>query len=161
MILSLIVAYDRNRVIGNDKKIPWHLPADFAYFKKTTMGHPVIMGRTTFESIGKPLPGRRNIILTRHPFPIKGVEVFDSLEKALERLKDEQEVFVIGGEQVYALALPLADKLYVTFIKGDFAGDKFFPKIDENLWKKVSVQERDADEENVYGMKFVVFERIT
>ncbi len=158
MTLSLITAIDKNRLIGNGGKIPWHLPADFAYFKEATMGHSVIMGRTTFESIGKPLPGRRNIVLTRGDFTHEGVEVVHSLEEVLKSFSDE-EVFVIGGAQVYKEALQQTDKLYITFVDGDFEGDTFFPEINWYEWKEIKSETRKADEKNPHDMKFVVFER--
>ncbi len=160
MILSLIVAIDKNRLIGNGKKIPWHLPADFAYFKETTMGKPIIMGRTTFESIGRPLPGRKNIVLTRGEFIHEGVEVAHTLDEALDFAKDEQEVFIIGGAQVYQALLPRTNKLYVTFVEGEFEGDIFFPEIDWSEWKEIKSETRKADEKNLYDMKFAVFERV-
>ncbi len=160
MIISLIVAIDKNRLIGNGEQIPWYLPADFAYFKEMTMGKPIIMGRTTFESIGKPLPGRKNIVLTRGDFAHEGVEVSHTLNEALDSVKDEQEVFVIGGAQVYREAFPRADKLYITFVEGEFEGDIFFPKINWHEWKEIKNEIRKADEKNLYDMKFAVFERI-
>ena len=159
MIISIIAALDKNRVIGNGKKIPWHLPADFAYFKKTTMGHPVIMGNNTFQSIGKPLPGRKNIVLTRQSLEIEGAEVAHSFEEAIKSLEGEEEIFVIGGAYVYSEALPLADRLYLTFIEGEFVGDIFFPLINWNEWKEIKSEERKRDNANPYNMKFTVFER--
>ncbi len=160
MTLSLIAAIDKNRLIGNDNKIPWYLPADFAYFKETTMGKPIIMGRTTFESIGKPLPCRRNIVLTRGEFMHEGVDVVHSFDEAVRSAKDEGEVFVIGGAQVYKEALSRADKLYITFVEGEFEGDIFFPEIDWDDWKEIKSDTRKADEKNPYDMKFAVFERM-
>ena len=151
---------DKKRLIGDGKKIPWYLPADFAYFKETTMSRPIIMGSTTFESIGKPLPGRKNIVLTRGEFTREGVDVAHSLEEALKLTKDTDEVFVIGGANVYTQALPFADKLYITFIDGEFTGDTFFPQIDWSEWKEVKSERREPDERNAYAMKFAVFERI-
>ncbi len=159
MILSLVTAIDKNRLIGNGKKIPWYLPADFAYFKETTMGKPIIMGRTTFESIGKPLSGRKNIVLTRGEFIHEGVDVAHTLDEALSFVKDEPEIFVIGGAQVYREALPRADKLYITFVEGEFEGGIFFPEIDFREWEEVKNETRKADEKNLYDMKFTVFER--
>ncbi len=159
MTLSIIAAVDQNYIIGNGKNIPWHLPADFAYFKKTTMGAPVIMGRTTFESIGKPLPGRKNIVLTRGEFIHEGVEVAHTLDEALNFVKDEQEVFIIGGAQVYREALSRADKLYITFVEGEFEGNIFFPEINWNDWKEIKSETRKANEKNLYDMKFTVFAR--
>jgi dihydrofolate reductase len=135
--LSLIVAMSENRVIGRDKDLPWHIPEDLKYFKKVTKGHPMIMGRKTFESIGRPLPQRRNIVLTRQEgFQLQGAEVFKSFDEALSVLRSElppgAEVFVIGGEEIFRLALPLADKIYLTLVHDEFEGDAFFPEFDES-----------------------------
>lgn len=129
-MLSIIAAIAKNGVIGNQGKLPWHLPEDLKHFKETTLGHPIVMGRKTFESIGKPLPGRENIVLTRdQTFQGKGVTVIHSLADAIENHPDE-EIFVIGGAEIYQLALPLADKLYLTLIDQEFPGDTYFPAID-------------------------------
>lgn len=159
-MISLIVAMDKNRLIGDGAKIPWHLPADFAYFKSTTTGHPIIMGRTTFASIGKPLPGRKNIVLTRGDFEFEGVDVAHSLEEAFALAKDTDEVFVIGGSQVYSQALPFADRLYITYIEGDFIGDTFFPAVELSEWKLVKDETRAPDDKNVHAMRFTIFDRI-
>lgn len=159
-MISLIVAMDKNRLIGDGKKIPWHLPADFAYFKETTTGHLIIMGRATFESIGRPLPNRKNIVLTRGDFSHEGVEVAHSFDEARALAKDSDEVFVIGGAQVYTQALPTADRLYITFIEGVFTGDTFFPEIDWSLWRQVKDEKREPDERNQHAMRFAIFERI-
>lgn len=158
-MLSLITAMDKNRLIGDGAKIPWHLPADFAYFKETTMGHPIIMGRTTFESIGRPLPGRKNIVLTRGDYSHEGVLAARSFEEALELARGDSEVFVIGGAQVYAQALPLANRLYVTFVEGEFSGNIFFPEVDWSQWREIKNERREADERNAYAMILAVFER--
>ena len=159
-MISLIVAMDKNRVIGNGGKIPWHLPADFAYFKAVTLGHPVIMGRATFESIGRPLTGRKNIVLAQGDFAYDGVEVAHSLEEAQSLIQDDSEVFIIGGANVYKQTLSLADRLYITFIDGEFAGDTYFPEVDWSLWREVKSENREADEKNPHAMRFAVFERI-
>ncbi|MGM9966299.1 MAG: dihydrofolate reductase [Rummeliibacillus sp.] len=154
-MISLIVAYDENRVMGYNNKMPWHLPGDLAYFKKTTMGKPMIMGRKTFESIGKALSGRTNIVITRDPnYKAEGIVVAHSFEEALEiAKKEEKEIMVIGGEQIFRLALPIADVLYVTKIQHTFQGDTFFPKFG-NEWKKVSESETFETKE---GIKFAYF----
>ena len=131
-MLSLIVAASRNGVIGAGGKLPWHLPADLQRFKKLTMGHPILMGRKTFKSIGKPLPGRTNIVITRQEgFQACGAAVAHSLEEALQMCEKEAEVFVIGGAEIYKQALPLADKIYLTRVEQDFEGDTFLPAIDK------------------------------
>lgn len=154
-MISLIVAYDENRVMGYNNSMPWHLPGDLAYFKKTTMGKPMIMGRKTFESIGKALPGRTNIVITRDPnYKAEGIVVAHSFEEALEiAKKEEKEIMVIGGEQIFRLALPIADVLYVTKIQHTFQGDTFFPEFG-NEWKIVS--ESDVFETKE-GIKFSYF----
>lgn len=159
-MISLIAAVDRNGLIGNGKSIPWHLPADFVYFKQTTMGHPVVMGRRTFESIGRPLSGRRNIILSRGPIAIDGVEVAGSLEEVFALTGGAMEVFVIGGASVYAQALPFAQKLYLTYIEGVFEGDTYFPPVNWSAWHETVRTARPSDEHNTHAMQFVVYERI-
>lgn len=127
-MISLIVAHDAGRVIGKDNAMPWHLPGDLQYFKQQTMGKPVIMGRKTFESIGRPLPGRRNIVITRNEaYVVEGIEVVHSLQEALALAADAPEKMVIGGEQIFTEALPLAERLYITHINATFEGDTFFP----------------------------------
>lgn len=160
LMISLIAAMGNNRVIGNKGKIPWYLPADFAHFKKTTMGHPVIMGRTTFESIGKPLPGRTNIVLTTRPLSQEGIVVFADLSSAVAYAKTlSPKVFVIGGARVYAEALPIADRLHLTRIDGLFDGDTFFPEIYEDEWAEHSKTTYGKDTQNTHSMTFVVYER--
>ncbi|WKA57138.1 dihydrofolate reductase [Planococcus shenhongbingii] len=129
-MISLMVAHDPNRVIGKDNQLPWHIPEDLAYFKKHTVGKGIVMGRNTFESIGRPLPKRRNIVVTRNSdYQAEGVDVVHTLEDAV-RLAEEmhEEVMVIGGEQIFRSILPVADRLYITLIKQDFDGDTFFPE---------------------------------
>lgn len=142
VVISLIAAIGENGVIGDGERMPWHLPGDFAFFKATTMGKPVVMGRKTFESIGRPLPGRANIVITRRPgYAPEGIDVVASLEDALERahavarLNGQEEVFVIGGGQVYAEALPLADRLYITHVALAPEGATRFPAIDPEQWR--------------------------
>lgn len=157
--LSLIVAMTKNRVIGYENKMPWHLPAELAYFKRITTGHPIIMGRKTFDSIGRPLPNRRNIVVSRNAnFYSPGVDVSNSLENALARCANENP-FVIGGASLYAEALALAQKLYITEIDADLIGDTFFPPIDNSVWAEESREARSSDEKNIYDLKFVVLHR--
>lgn len=159
MRLSLIVAVAKNRVIGNKNEMPWHLPADFAYFKKITTGHPIIMGRKTFESIGRPLPGRRNIVVSRNPvFRVDGVEVVASLELAINACHRE-DAFVIGGATLYAEALPRVDRVYLTEVDAAPDGDTLFPVLDKNQWREIERERREADEKNIHAMEFVVLER--
>ena len=159
MRLSLIVAMAKNRVIGSNNHMPWHLPSDFAYFKKVTLGHPVIMGRKTFESIGRPLPGRRNIVVSRNPaFRAEGVDVMTSLDAAIKACQNT-EAFVIGGATLYAEALPHADRLFITEVDASPNGDTLFPSLDKNLWREITRERREADEKNLHAMEFVVLER--
>ncbi len=159
-ILSMIVAHAADRVIGKDNDMPWHLPADLAYFKKTTLGKPIIMGRKTYESIGRPLPGRKNIVISRDgEYRAEGVEVVSSVEAALSLVDDVEEVMVIGGGAIYQHCLPSADKLYITHIDARIDGDTFFPEYDLNIWEKVTSEGRAADEKNQYQLDFAVYQR--
>lgn len=161
MNISIIVAFANNRVIGLNNQLPWNLPSDLKHFKEITMGKPVIMGRKTYESIGRPLPGRKNIVLTRiKHFDIAGCTVVHSLEEALIVAEDGEEVFVIGGETVYREALPLADKMVITHIHADFEGDAFFPEWDLAQWQEVSREDHEPDEKNKYPYSFVVYQRL-
>lgn len=160
-VLSMIVAHADNRIIGKDNDMPWHLPADLAYFKQTTLGKPVIMGRKTFESIGRPLPGRQNIVITRNSdYVADGVEIVDSIEAALALTSKVEEVMVIGGGAIYAHCLPAANKLYVTHIEASIDGDTQFPAYDfEKDWLLTASERRAADEKNAYPLNFCVYER--
>jgi len=160
MILSLIVARAANGVIGKDNGMPWHLPADLAHFKRTTLGKPVIMGRRTWESIGRPLPGRRNIVVTRNAdFQAPGAEVVGSLAAACRAVADSDEVFVIGGGQIYAEALPGADRIYVTEIGATIEGDASFPDLVPGDWTETLLGEHAPDERNAYRLRFRLLER--
>lgn len=139
-MISLIVAHDENRVIGYENAMPWHLPGELQYFKEMTMGKPIIMGRKTFESIGRPLPGRRNIVITRNEsYQAEGIEVVGSLQDALTLVKDVPEIMIIGGAQIFEQALHLADKLYITLINHTFNGDTYFPIYED--WQLTSSRE--------------------
>ncbi|MCW8942216.1 MAG: type 3 dihydrofolate reductase [Gammaproteobacteria bacterium] len=160
MIISLITAMDRNRLIGNNNQLPWHLPADFAHFKSVTMGKPVIMGRKTYESIGKPLPGRTNIVLSRDPdIRFEGVACVSSFEQALLLVADAEEVMVIGGSTIYEMLLPRANRLYLTYVDAEFEGDAWFPEFDKNQWFELESVLRKADEKNLYDCRFVTLEK--
>ena len=160
-ILSMIVAHADNRIIGKDNDMPWHLPADLAYFKKTTLGKPVIMGRKTYDSIGRPLPGRQNIVISRdESLNIEGVEVVQSVEQALTVASGVDEIMVIGGGAIYAHCMPKADKLYITHIDAKIDGDTQFPDYDlENEWQMLASATRQADEKNAYVLHFNVYQR--
>ncbi|WP_440874698.1 type 3 dihydrofolate reductase [Thalassotalea sp. PLHSN55] len=158
-ILSMIVAHAKNRIIGKDNDMPWHLPADLAYFKKTTLGKPVIMGRKTYESIGRPLPGRQNIVISRDAnYHADGIETVTSVEQALALAGDVEEIMVIGGGAIYQHCLPAAQRLYITHIDAAIDGDTQFPAY-ENEWQKVSSDVRGADEKNLYELDFCIYER--
>lgn len=168
MKISLIAAVAENQVIGRSNDLPWHLPDDFKFFKEKTKGHPIIMGRKSLESLGKPLPKRTNIVITRDPNRIpatykdQGVVIVDSLEKALNVAKqvEENEIFVIGGAEIYTLALPLATTLYLTEIRQSYEGDAYFPQFDKNEWQEVSRQHHSADERHRASFDFVTYELI-
>lgn len=160
-MIDFLLAMDKNRLIGKDNDLPWHLPADLKYFKKTTMGHPVVMGRKTFESIGKPLPGRKNIVLTRdrayHP---EHVDVFHSVEALLTGgAARNEECFVIGGAQVFKALFPYADRLYITRIDAEFEGNVYFEGFDEKKWRLVSEKKGTVDEKNRFPHAFLIYEK--
>ena len=160
MMVSIIAAMDRNRLIGNNNQLPWHLPADLAHFKKVTMGKPIIMGRKTYESIGRPLPGRTNIVLTRSAdFHAEGVVIAQSLQQALVHAAGNDEVMIIGGSSIYALALPEADRLYLTHIREAYQGDAWFPDFDPAQWRAVASEEHVADDKNPCDYSFVTYDR--
>jgi len=176
-MISLIAAIGKNNELGKDNALLWHMPADMKHFKETTSGRTVIMGRKTFESIGKPLPNRKNIVITRDknylshgPTPVRaggaqaGVDIAHSLEEALSLsrtvLDSNTEVFIIGGAEIYKQALPLADKLYITHIDAiDKDADTFFPEIIPIVWNEVSREEHKKDSENLYDYTFSVYEK--
>lgn len=160
MIISIIVAMADNMIIGDKNSLPWKLPADMEYFKKNTLGKPIIMGAKTFESIGKALPGRKNIILSfDKDYKAEGCIIATSIEQALEEVEENEEVMIAGGASVYKQFLPLANRLYLTFIHHDFKGDAYFPKFDINQWKEIKRVDNEADEKNIYSYSFVVLER--
>lgn len=159
MKISMVAAMAKDRVIGKDNAMPWHLPADFAWFKKVTMGKPIVMGRKTFESIGRPLPGRQNIVISRNPdFTAEGVTVVSDIAAAQSAAGDVEELMIIGGGSIYEACLPLADRLYLTFIDLTVAGDTCFPAWDDT-WQEVYSESYAADEKNVHAMRFVILER--
>ncbi|HHX8642861.1 TPA: type 3 dihydrofolate reductase [Vibrio diabolicus] len=159
MIISMIAAMTDNRIIGKDNQMPWHLPADFAWFKRCTMGKPVVMGRKTYESIGRPLPGRLNIFISRdETLKIEGVTTVTSIEQALDVAGDAEEVMIIGGGAIYAACLPMANKLYVTHIEAAIDGDTQFPDWGDQF-KETYSETYQADEKNAYNMRFTVLEK--
>lgn len=159
MIISMIAAMAQDRVIGKDNQMPWHLPADFAWFKRCTMGKPVVMGRKTYQSIGRPLPGRTNIVISRDSsLSIEGVTVVASIEQALAAAGNVEEVMIIGGGSIYQHCLVQADKLYLTFIDAKVEGDTQFPDWGD-AYQETYREAYAADEKNRYDMQFVVLEK--
>lgn len=155
MIVSSIVAIAENNGIGKDNQLLWRLPADLKHFKEITTGHTVIMGRKTYESVGKPLPNRRNIIITRNTsLEIPGVEVVNDLEQALALCNADEEVFIVGGAEIYKMAMPATDRIYLTVVHGTFDADTFFPTIDTSVWKETDIVNNEADEKNPFAYTF-------
>lgn len=160
MHISLIVARTKNGVIGYQNKIPWHLPADLKHFKAITMGKPIIMGRKTFDSIGRALPGRRNIVISHQKdMQLLNCEVYSSADAALKQLRSEKEVIIIGGAQLFEQTLSLADRVYLTQIDVELLGDTFFPALNSTEWKLVSEESFLPDEKNRYAYCFQIWER--
>jgi dihydrofolate reductase len=162
MRVTLIAAMAENRVIGRDNALPWHLPDDLMRFKQRTEGHVVIMGRRTFESVGRPLPRRRSIVVTRkHDYHPPGAEIAHSLEEALERAREsgQSEVFILGGAEIYAVALPEADRLELTIVHADVTGDTFFPECDLSEWALLEEQRHEADNRHAHAFSFRTYER--
>ncbi|MCG8609763.1 MAG: dihydrofolate reductase [Pseudomonadales bacterium] len=163
---AIIAAMAENRTIGINNNLPWYLPEDLKYFKRVTLGKPIIMGRKTFESIGKPLPGRKNIVVTRNPeWQSPGVDAVQDLESAVSRaesaamIEGTEEVMIIGGDQIYHLALPKVDRLYLTLVHAEVQGDAWFPELDWGEWQEVSRESFSAEGANIYDYSFVVFDR--
>ncbi len=162
MKLSLVVAMDKNRVIGIDGGLPWHLSSDLKYFRDITMGKPIIMGRKTHESIGRPLPGRQNIVVSRNSeFIAEGCDVVTSVEAALKLVENVPEVMMIGGASLYVDVLPAADQLYMTEVHAEVEGDTWFPELDVAEWQELSRTEFSADDKNDHDYSFVVLDRVT
>lgn len=161
-MLSIIVAIAENNVIGKDNDLIWKLPRDMKHFKETTTGHYIIMGRKTFESNGRPLPNRTNVIITRDKnFKAEGCVIVHSLEDALLKAKDDSEVFIIGGGVIYKLAMPLVDRIYLTKIHHTFEGDTFFPEINMNEWNEIDRRDFEPDEKNKYPFTIFILDRKT
>jgi dihydrofolate reductase len=159
-MLDFLVAISDNQVIGRESQLPWHLSADLKRFKRLTMGHHIVMGRKTYDSIGRQLPGRTSIVLTRQPdWAAEGVVTATDLESALTQAGDDEEVFVIGGNQIYQLALPLVDRLYVTRVHATVQGDTYFPDITTDQWLLKQTDSFSADEKNDHDYSFLVYQR--
>ena len=166
MRVSIVVAMTPQSVIGKDGKVPWRLPADLKYFRRLTLGHPVVMGRKTFESIGKPLDGRTNIVMTRHaawkaPGCLVAGTVDAALDLAMQHAAPSREVMILGGAKVYALFLPHTDRMYVTWVDAAVEGDTFFPEYDAGEWRETSREDHAADARNPYVCSFRVLERVS
>jgi dihydrofolate reductase len=161
MQISLVVAMAENRVIGRENRLPWHLSADLKRFKALTMGKPIIMGRSTWESIGRPLPGRTNIVVTRDKgYRADGCILTHSLDQALDAAAGHQEAMVVGGADIYRQILPSADRLYLTRVKADVDGDTRFPEIDAHDWREIERIGGKADDDNDYDYEFITLERV-
>tara|TARA_B100000767_G_scaffold273149_1_gene302507 strand:- start:4567 stop:5058 length:492 start_codon:yes stop_codon:yes gene_type:complete len=161
-MITIIAAIGANKELGKDNDLIWHLPADLKRFKKVTTGHAIIMGRNTFESIGKPLPNRRSIIITRNPsYKKEGCEVVHSLEDAIELIHDQDDAFIIGGAQIYneAMEKNLVDQLDITEVHQNFDADVFFPLIDSAIWKEVAREQFFSDGKNAYNYSFLSYQR--
>ncbi|MFS8652386.1 MAG: dihydrofolate reductase [Caldibacillus sp.] len=161
-MIAFVVAMDENGVIGKDNRLPWHLPRDLQHFKRVTMGKPIVMGRKTFESIGRPLPGRENIVLTRNRnWHADGCKIFHSKAELMAYLqgKGDKEICVIGGTEIFRMFLDEVDKLYVTRIHHSFKGDAYFPELDWSQFKIVSQEKVEKDEQNPYDHEYIVYIR--
>lgn len=161
MIVSMIAALAHDRVIGLDNKMPWHLPAELQLFKRATLGKPVVMGRSTFESIGRPLPGRLNIVMSRNAaYQAEGVTVVATLDEAVKAAGDVEELMIIGGATIYQQCLPMANRLYLTHIDLQTKGDTWFPDYTEFTWNEIESESYDADEKNKHSYRFSLLERV-
>lgn len=160
MTVSIIVAIAENNAIGKNNQLLWHLPADLKHFKDITGGHSIIMGRKTFDSVGKPLPRRRNIVVTRRPITIEGCEVVNSIEAGIALCKGEEEVFIGGGAEIYRQAMHLTDRIYLTIVHKRFTADTFFPEIDPEQWQELSREYHAPDEKNLLPYSFITYERV-
>jgi dihydrofolate reductase len=159
MIISFVVAIAENNAIGKDNGLLWHLPTDLKHFKQITNGHTIIMGRKTFDSMGKPLPNRRNIVITRNAdLKIEGAEVTTSVDDALALCKTEEEVFIIGGAEIYKEALDKTDRIYLTTVHQRFEGDAYFPELDRSKWVETAREEHQPDEKNNIAFTFSTLE---
>jgi len=159
--ITIVVAISENNAIGKDNQLLWHLPADLKHFKNKTTGKTIIMGRKTYDSIGKPLPNRRNIVITRQQgLYLAGIEVVNSLDEGLALCRDENEVFIIGGAEIYRQALPLVDKIELTRVHQEFEADAFFPELDQETWKETWKENHLPDEKNKFAYTFATLERV-
>ncbi|MBP3317631.1 MAG: dihydrofolate reductase [Alistipes sp.] len=158
-MVSIIVAVAKNGVIGDKNSLLWHISEDLRFFKQTTSGHPVIMGRKTYESLGRPLPNRTNVVISRTATAIEGCTVAHSLEEAVAMFPHDEEIFIIGGAQIYALALDIADRIYITRVEHEYEGDTSFPTWDESQWHLVHSERHECGEKYPYPFAFEVYQR--
>lgn len=159
--ISLVVAMDRNRVIGHEGRLPWHLPDDLEWFRRCTLGKPIVMGRRTQESLGRALPGRPNIVISSQAdYQARGATVVPSLDLALDAARDYPEVAIIGGGVLFAATLPLADRLYVTVVHGEYPGDTWFPAFETAEWREIHREDHPVDERHECAFSFLVWERV-
>lgn len=159
MNINIVVAIAANNAIGKNNELLWHLPNDLKHFKQMTTGHSVIMGRKTFDSVGRPLPKRRNIVVTRHQMSIEGCEIVHSLDEALKLCQGESEVDIIGGAEIYKQAMPIVNRIHLTIVHQAFEGDAYFPEIDMQEWKETSREDHQTDEKHAYPYSFITLER--
>jgi len=160
-MITIIAAIANNNALGKDNQLIWHLPADLKRFKQVTLNHHIIMGRKTFESLGKPLPKRTNIVITRNKnYTAEGCIIVNSLQEAIEAAKEDKNPFILGGAEIYTQAIEIADELDLTFVHHTFDADAFFPEIDTTIWKETLREDFKADDKNKYDFSFVKFERI-
>ena len=160
-MISLIVAASTNNVIGFQGNLPWRLSSDLKRFKVLTMGKPIVMGRKTYESIGRPLPGRQNIVVTRNPdYVAEGCDVVSSVDAAIQAAGDAEEIMIIGGSHIYEAFLPRAHRIYLTREQVDVEGDAYLPEFNSNEWQETAVEKHNADESNDYDIIFSIFERV-
>jgi dihydrofolate reductase len=158
--LSIVAALAENRVIGVNNTLPWRLPADLKHFRRLTTGHPIIMGRRNYESIGRPLPERENIVVTRRPdFSAPGCRIVNSIDAAIAAAGTAAEIFIIGGAELYAQTLARADRLYLTYVHAVVQGDTYFPAFDHSGWRETSRERHEPDDRHAYGYSFVTLER--
>lgn len=164
MIKIIMAAKASNNIIGKNNNLVWHLPADLKFFKQTTKGHTLIMGRKTFESLANPLPNRQSWVITRNKdYQKEGITVFHSLESALKAGEEQglETIFILGGGEIYKQSMDLADKMIITEVHHEFEGDTYFPEIDAKVWREVAREEHESDEKNKYDFAFVKYERIS
>jgi dihydrofolate reductase len=159
MHITIVVAIASNYAIGKDNQLLWHLPKDLRHFKDITAGGTVIMGRKTYDSVGRPLPKRRNIVITRQDIQIEGCEVVNSLDAAIALCKDEQEVFIVGGAEIYRQAMHITNRIYLTIVHHSFDADTFFPEIDYKEWKEVDHEDHETDEKHAFTYSFITLEK--